>query len=202
MKLILFLLFPLGVFAADNSIYIEQVGDNNQIILEQKSYLNTIGNFTEPSRISGTYNSVTVIQDSNNSAQFDIVGNFNMLSVIQSSSQSMQSTVNGNNNTLDFTQLNTANKSINSSVTGNNNNVVAVQEGQGQHQLSVTLSGNGHTVNSSQKDSGNHSASIILFNSGGPATVNLTQQGVVNQTYSITQSCALLNGCTTTVNQQ
>jgi hypothetical protein len=202
MKLFLFLIIPISVFAADNTIYVDQIGDNNQIVIEQSSYLNTIGNFTEPVIIRGDHNSISVTQDLNNKSHAELIGNSNTLSISQSSGQSVRTTVNGNNNTLDFTQLNSANKSINAVITGNDNIISASQTGAGQHQLSLSLNGNGHSVNTQQKDSGNHSASIILFNSGGPATVNLTQQGTMNQNYSIIQNCALLNGCTTSVNQQ
>ena len=51
-----------------------------------------------------------------------------------------------------------------------------------------------------QKGSANHNSQIKLQGTE-PTTLNLLQQGSTNQTYSITQNCFTVGGCTVNVTQ-
>ena len=75
------------------------------------------------------------------------------------------------------------------------------QFGSGLHVLDLTLTGNGNSATVVQKGSGTHNATINLINVGGSSSLGLLQQGTANQSYSITQSCATLGGCSVSVTQ-
>ena len=96
-------------------------------------------------------------------------------------------------------QLDNGNKIMFATVNGNNNSVNALQQGSGQHYLDYKLTGNNNSATVNQNGSSQNKATIDLTNAGGPATLNLTQGGGMN--FSIQQSCSIVGGCTTTVNQ-
>lgn len=136
--------------------------------------------------LTGSTNTVTTVQkDGSNTAQ----GHF------------MENTISGNSNIINLTQQGNGGKILFGNVNGNSNSATVNQKDSGQHYLDFALIGNGHNLNVIQEGTGSHKATISLTNAGGAATVNLNQQGVNNQTYSIQQSCANPSGCTTTVTQ-
>lgn len=203
MKNLIFFMFPLSCYAFDNTIYIDQIGNNTQIIIEQTGSSNNIGGVSQPAAIiEGNYNQINLTQTSTNNFKLNLVGDYNNLTSLQTIGHTAETTIYGYNNTLNFQQLNSGSKSIISSISGDNNSLTLTQSGSGQHSLNVSLTGNGHNINASQKYTGNHNATINVVNAGGAATVNLTQQGSNNQTYSLTQTCAIVSGCATTITQQ
>ena len=51
-----------------------------------------------------------------------------------------------------------------------------------------------------QKGTGSHNSQVTLTGSYA-TTLNVLQQGSVNQTYSLTQNCQTSNGCSVSVTQ-
>ena len=51
-----------------------------------------------------------------------------------------------------------------------------------------------------QRGSGSHTATITL-QGNQPTTLNLIQNSVTNQSYSLTQTCVTVGGCSITVTQ-
>ena len=76
------------------------------------------------------------------------------------------------------------------------------QEGTGSHYAHSYFYGSadGSEVDLLQKDGANHNAQIRL-QGNQPTILNLLQQGSTNQSYSITQNCYTVGGCTVNVTQ-
>jgi len=232
----------------NNSIFIDQVGDNNTITVSQQSSNNQVrGVGQQAASIQGNLNEITVRQgtqsgsitgrnllelsvngnsntlnlnqgrnsdgtnpgaDSNNHYQMlNLTGSTNTVTTVQKDGSNtaqghfMENTISGNSNIINLTQQGSGGKILFGNVNGNSNSATVNQKDGGQHYLDFALTGNGHSLNVIQEGTGSHKATISLTNAGGAATVNLNQQGVNNQTYSIQQSCANPSGCTTTVTQ-
>lgn len=224
----------------DNSIYIDQVGNNNTITVTQIGNSNLITGIGQQAaqiqgdqnnliinqgvigngkneidlRLIGSSNAVnlgqarnelgTAVGNNGHYQSLDIFGNSNSITTQQSNSGGvgghyMETTVIGNSNIMTNKQLDNGNKIMFATVNGNNNSVNALQQGSGQHYLDYKLTGNNNSATVNQNGSTQNKATIDLTNAGGPATLNLTQGGGMN--FSIQQSCSIVGGCTTTVNQ-
>ena len=85
-------------------------------------------------------------------------------------------------------------------VYGSNNDVFAVQIGNQDKTLNLTLNNSYNDVDLTQKGSAAHSATISLSGSYG-TDLDLLQQGGTAQTYSLTQSCVTVGGCSVGVTQ-
>jgi hypothetical protein len=169
--------------------------------------------------IVGNSNSTTIWQSRNSNgalaapesgghyAGISLAGNNNTISIKQSNDGNGNSghyslvTLAGSNNGITIRQSNDNEKKLFGTITGNSNNANIIQEGLGNQYLDLSLSGNGHITNITQKDNGTHRATINLQNFGGASSLNLIQQGNANQSYSILQQCANLNGCSVSVTQ-
>ena len=182
-----------GAPGAQNLVELNLSGNSNSVTLSQGIDTASLaadgaesGGHVISVNITGSSNTATVRQSNDGGANS---GHYAELAVTGSS----------NANTI--TQSNNSDKKLFASENGSNNTVVASQTGTGNHYADIILTGNGHAVNITQRDSGTHTATIDLTNSGGASTVNLTQQGATNQSYSIQQQCATLAGCSVTVTQ-
>jgi hypothetical protein len=199
-----------------NGIYIEQVGDNNDITIRQgititgknriELYANGNNNTLNLNQGYNTDGSVPNLEYNNHYQYLNLSGASNNITTKQINGSStvghfMETTISGNTNTLNSTQQGVGSKTLFLNVNGGSNSVTTNQKDSGQHYLDLSLIGNGHTVNTTQQGTGNHAATINLTNSGGAATLNLNQSGSSNQTYSINQSCANAGGCATTITQ-
>lgn len=199
-----------------NGIYIEQVGDNNNITIRQgititgknriELYANGNNNTLNLNQGYNTNGSIPSSEYNDHYQYLNLSGASNNITTKQINGNStvghfMETTVSGNTNTLDLTQQGTGSKTLFLNVNGGSNSVTTNQQDGGQHYLDISLTGNGHSVNTTQSGSGNHAATISLTNSGGAATLNLNQSGSTNQVYSINQSCANAAGCSTTITQ-
>jgi hypothetical protein len=199
-----------------NGIYIEQIGDNNNITIRQgvtitgKNRIELYANGNSNTlNLNQGYNADGSLSNSeyNNHYQYlNISGSSNNITTKQINGSStvghfMETTVSGNTNTLNMTQQGVGSKTLFLNVNGGSNSVTTNQKDAGQHYLDITLIGNGHTVNGIQEGAGNHAATVNFTNSGGSSTLNMNQSGSTNQTYSINQSCANASGCSTTITQ-
>jgi hypothetical protein len=199
-----------------NLLYIEQIGDNNDITIRQgititgknriELYANGNNNTLNLNQGYNTDGSVPNLEYNNHYQYLNLSGASNNITTKQINGSStvghfMETTISGNTNTLNSTQQGTGSKTLFLNVNGGSNSVTTNQKDSGQHYLDLSLTGNGHTVNATQQGTGNHAATINLTNSGGAATLNLNQGGSTNQVYSIQQSCANASGCFTTITQ-
>mgnify|MGYP006272657851 FL=1 len=189
-----------------NQLYVNQIGSYNAVDVVQ----------------SGTYNlaDITINQGDSNSIGLDqlgakhysyigINGSNNTVNTYQSNSGAAGVvghysgvTITGNNNTSNVTQTGDAEKQSFVLINGNSNSITNIQSGTGTKYSDIKATGNGHAVNLTQTDSGVHAARIEVTNAGGSSNVNITQQGSVNQTYQLQQSCANAGGCSVTLTQQ
>lgn len=131
MKIILFLLLSTVAVFAQNSVYIDQIGNGNQIHIEQKDF---------------DGKNVTILNQ----------GDLNIVNILQqgagSHSAIINSTVtntgNNNSNLLEINQQSvgnhTANITFNNGAVGSSNNdVKLIQSGSANKQFNLTLQGNG-----------------------------------------------------------
>jgi hypothetical protein len=199
-----------------NGIYIEQIGDNNDITIRQGITItgknrielyangnNNTLNLNQGYNVDGT---VSLSEYNNHYQYLNISGASNNITTKQINGtvnlgHFMETTISGNTNVLNMTQQGTGSKTLFLNVNGGSNSVTTNQKEGGQHYLDLSLTGNGHTINATQQGTGNHAATINFTNSGGASSLNLNQSGSTNQTYSINQSCANAGGCATTITQ-
>ena len=199
-----------------NGIYIDQIGDNNNITIRQGITLtgknrielyangnNNTLNLNQGYNVDGSipnseynnhYQYLNLSGNSNNVTTKQITGGINL-------GHFMETTISGNSNTLNMTQQGVGSKTLFLNINGGSNAVTTNQKDSGQHYLDLSLTGNGHTVNAIQEGAGNHAATINFTNAGGASTLNLNQSGSNGQTYSINQSCANPSGCSATITQ-
>jgi len=215
LKYILISLISLSllVFAGpsdDNHVHVEQVasGDNANINITQIGFGNEI-NFS--------------FAHQNNTFNFLQSGNDNYIGWVSywGSGKSWGGDVDGTGNNEYVRQYNGA--TYGRHIWGNSNDVDVYQEGTHTHNLDIhansvihdiTQSGTGSHYNHTyfygttsgsettivQSGSGSHNSQITI-QGNQPTTLNLTQQGGTNQTYSLTQNCFTTGGCTVSVTQ-
>ena len=180
---IMMLGFVMGsAFAADNSIYIDQSGDNTSVTVTQDGAGNVVRGIqgvgsdnTTPAKIYGNSNTVTIDQvGSGNTLNFGVTttvvngytGNqFNYSITGNNSTAIINSNSNGQgtsgSNIIDITQ--TGNSSYaNINVLGSKNSVTA-----------TTTGGSGNSVTSAIN--GDSNTQSIMFSGGGGNTANVTQ---------------------------
>jgi hypothetical protein len=174
------------------------IGNNNSLTVEQNTSGNVLG-----IDVNGSYNTIDILQNKNQTVIVGITGNLNNLSMEQqifgvSGEHFAKINIEGNSNTVDTSQKDSGNKILFTDIQGSNNAVDVKQWGTGQHFLDLTL-GNSNTVNVIQDGSGSHNATINL--SGNPTTLNLTQDASTNKNYYLQQICTT-GTCSATVTQQ
>ena len=106
----------------------------------------------------------------------------------------------GDNNTVDIYQSGDHTHYIDIHVDGVEHD--SWQEGTGTHYSHTYFYGNtdDSITNLLQKGSANHNAQIRIQGSEH-TTLNLIQQGSTNQSYTLTQNCYTVGGCTVNVTQ-
>ena len=211
-------LFANVVFAADNSIYIDQAGDNSTIGITQSGAGNVVrgiqgvgtSNVT-PAKINGNGNTVTVNQvgQSNtldlgintsaatgatggNTYSYSVTGN-NATAVINSNNAG---TGTSGSNSVDIAQTgNNANANVN--ILGSKNVFNVITSGGASNSVINTTNGDSNTNNISMTGGGSNSATINQTTSN--ADITLTSLGASN-TFTISQDgVAGTNGHSTTL---
>ena len=164
-----------GRTTADSQVYIDQIGNQNVITVNQSgtknNYVNYVGN--------GSSNDITITQSGNSST----VVNYVDLQVI------------GSQNYVNITQQSTGgSKGVFATVQNNNNSLIIQQKDSGSHYAEVNLSGGGKNVDILQQGGAGHMASITL--TGQPTALSLSQSGSAGQNfYSIQFNCGTSGGC-------
>jgi len=131
----------------------------------------------------------------------DVDGTGNVENVSQTGGATYGRHIWDNDNTIDVYQNGT--HTFNMDVHASDVEVDLWQEGTGSHYAHVYFYGNsdGSISNVMQKGSANHNAQIQLQGSY-PTTLNLLQEGSTNKSYTLTQNCATVGGCSVSVTQQ
>ena len=95
----------------------------------------------------------------------------------------------------------TANPNHNASidVDSDGNDVFYTQAGSGEKNLTLNIDNDSNDVTVKQLY-GTHTANVTLDGSD-PTTLNLLQQGYTSQTYSLSQNCLTVGGCSVSVTQ-
>jgi hypothetical protein len=111
--------------------------------------------------------------------------------------------IHGSNNTFLGSQRSNNSGHEHSNVTyifGNDNDVYTRQESNQDKTLNLTVNNSGNDVDMIQKGSATHSATVTL-NGSYSTDLDMLQQGTTAQTYSLTQTCNTVGGCTVSVTQ-
>lgn len=193
----------------NNSIYIDQVGDNNTINIAQtgnKSSIKGIGQ--QSASIQGNNNSITVRQgatvaDTNkNELNLRSHGNSNTLNINQgvtttgasvNSSNGMYQSVDvvGSYNAVTTQQTNTGGIGghyMETTVNGNTNNVIARQTDNANKTMFNTITGDNNTVTATQSGTGQHYLETVLMGNGNSVTALQTGNTQNRASVSITNA--------------
>lgn len=159
---------------ADSKVYINQIGNQNTITVDQSGTRNNYASYTG----NGTSNTISITQSGNantiaNFAEVNVVGNFNTVNVTQQSTGGA--------------------KGAFVNVQDNNNTVTVIQKDAGSHYAEVSVAGGNKNVDVLQEGSASHMARVNL--TGLPVDLSLTQSGSTQNYYSIQFNCATTGGC-------
>jgi hypothetical protein len=205
-----------NVFASDNSIYIDQSGDNSTIVVTQDGAGNVMRGIqgtgssnATPANIYGDSNQVTVNQvgsgnilsfgikttiaagASGNVFNYSVIGN-NATAVINSNNNGLGVSA---SNSIDIQQTgNTSNANVN--VLGSKNIITAVTSGGASNSFVSTINGDENTQTVSM--TGGASNSSILTQTGTKGTITLTSVGASNY-FNVDQSGGSSNGHSTII---
>jgi hypothetical protein len=164
-----------------NSIYIDQVGDNNNITVSQ----------------DGVGHSAVITTGANANVDYAT------LSIIQQGTGAKIAGIDikaGINNTASIQQDGSGNHTANIQILSGNGNIASVtQTGNANHIVDLKLTGSDNRATVAQSGNQQNKANIDLVNVLGPASIDLQQSG--GQTFTIQQFCMSPSGCSTTVRQ-
>jgi hypothetical protein len=195
------------------SLNIEQYGANNQIkMYDAYSYLNGANMSLHLYQNNDGTNQNTIdlwhLDGSNNSIRWGQGGKLDDASDTtfyydgnESGGHYANLDIHGSYNNVAGWQANSGNggHTYNQLIFSSYNDVYVEQRGDGAKTLNLTISNNDNDVSVVQRDTG-HTATINLSGSYGTA-LNLLQQGTTTQSYSLSQSCATVGGCSVSVTQ-
>jgi len=218
-----FLIAPLAF--ADNEITIDQTGgDNLNLTINQIGLNNVIKMYDPYSYVNGANMSLHFYQNndgsnqntidlwhldgSNNSIRWGQGGKLDDASDTtfyfdgtESGGHYANFDIHGSYNNVVGWQANSGNgaHTYNQLIFSSYNDVYVEQRGDGDKTLNLTINNDGNNVEVFQKNTG-HTATINLSGSD-PTILNLLQQGYTSQTYSLSQNCLTVGGCSVSVTQ-
>lgn len=203
-----------------NNIYIDQVGDNNNISISQASANNTLRGYTQQdAQFNGSNNTVDIRQgaqgvNGKNLIELDYNGGLNNIKVYQdrvddgsadtiaSGNHVARINVNGNSNTLFARQRNNTNPEghvVDINITGNSNNVSSLQMNDVGKSAFINIQGDSNVVNFTQDGQAAYYADIKLRGNGHNVSLHQTGQANHKATIDLTNSGA---SATVSVTQQ
>ncbi len=190
-----------GVTHSGNGIYVEQVGDHNDltIIQDGKDNLiagkNSTANSYVKAEIDGNNNTTTMTQrGENNAILFGITGDYNTTTVTQGDAATADDNraeflIGGDFNTTSITQKHnntgTDGHYIAIGVAGDNNNVLTSQTNDGEKIGFISIIGDDNDIDLNQQGTGDNYAEIAV---GSDQTVDITQDGSGNHNASVSMS--------------
>jgi hypothetical protein len=212
------LFVTVGAIASDNSIYIDQSGDNTSITVIQDGAGNTVRGIqgvgtsnTTPARITGNDNVVSVqqigagnrldfgirtsiaagAQANSNTFNYKVTGN-NATAIINSNADGLGTSA---SNKIDIDQTgNNANANVN--ILGTNNSYTAVTDGGSNNSVVTTVNGESNVQNISLTGGGANQ--ITTTQNGNAGTMTVTGIGASN-TFTLSQSGGSMNGHQATI---
>lgn len=221
------LLFTPLTFA-DNEITIDQTGgDNFNLTINQFGSNNVIKMYDAYSYVNGADMTLTLIQQNETTTNnvidlWHLDGADNIIRWGQgvawdnatSSTYSYDGTeggghyarldIHGDNNHMQGHQTNqgsTSGHTFTSIIYSDYNDIWVRQQHDGAKTINLTTYSDGNDITLRQKGAwAQHTATISLSGSD-PTTLNLLQQGTTTQSYSLSQSCVTVGGCTVSVTQ-
>ena len=226
-KLLLLLLLSVPAFADDNEITIKQDGDNFDLDITQIGYDNIIKQWTASEGIDGIDNTVIIKQANDRGASGDqnileirrVWGDGNTLKLGQGyqvgtngnfsiDNQEYGDTfahinITGDNNNILMSQRTNSSSSGHEywlHLEGDDNDVYTVQREGGSQYINLDIYTDGNDVDLIQKMNGDHYMSVILRGTE-PTTIDVTQASHSNQSYSVTNYCYTVGGCSISVSQ-
>ena len=191
-----------AVTHSGNGIYIEQVGDDNNLTIVQSGDNNLIAgvgsttNSLVDAEIVGNNNITTLDQNgTNNVMLFDITGNYNTTTVDQGGTTSADDNraefdINGDFNTTSITQnhnngVGTNGHYVGLDIDGDTNNLLTSQLNDGDKKAFISVQGDDNDIDLYQQGTGSHYAEISV---GNDQTVDITQDGSGNHNASVSMS--------------
>ena len=221
-----FLIAPLAF--ADNEITIDQTGgDNFNLTINQVGSNNIIKMYDPYSYVNGADMTLTLIQQNETTTNnvielWHLDGIDNVVRWAQGTAwDSATSTtygddgteggghyarldIHGDNNHLQGHQTNqgsTSGHTFTSIIYSDNNDIWVRQQGDGAKTLNLRTWVDGNDISVLQKgDWAQHTATISLSGSE-PTILDLRQQGTTTQSYSLSQNCVTVGGCSVTITQ-
>lgn len=192
---------------------VNQLGSNNQIkMYDSGSYIDgnnqsfdfyqnndgTNQNLIELWHLDGDNNSIRWGQGGKLSSSTDTIFSYDGT---ESGGHYARLDIHGSNNNVSGFQANSGNggHTYNQSIFSDGNDVYVEQRGDGAKTLNLTISNDDNTVSVIQRATG-HTATINLSGSD-PTTLSLLQQGTTAQSYSLSQNCITIGGCSVSVTQ-
>ena len=113
--------------------------------------------------------------------------------------------IHGDNNTFIGSQkmdTNSISHSITANIYSDNNDVYVRQAQNGNKTFTLTIrNSNGNDVFVNQRDNGAHTATVSLLGTQ-PTDLDLIQKGNTTQSYSLSQNCVTVGGCSVTGTQE
>ncbi len=187
-----------------NSIYIQNIGDNNTVNIEQFSKFNAIRgvNGSQSMLINGNNNSITINQGTatailgNNLAEVSVTGSNNTVSLTQQyNGKYAELVMNGTGNQLTAQQKDAGGKSAFFNILGNSNVITTLQQGTGNHFLDVSAPYGGLNATITQSGSAQKLFKLVINNPGIGVTVSQTAASVTDSVLmSITCTTGPCNG--------
>jgi hypothetical protein len=184
-----------------NSIYIDQVGNNDRVTINQNTKYNAITGYTQNAvLIRGGNNNITMRQgDPNNTAsthnlmQVDVLGGGgNTLNLNQGTDTNGNGTgtdaghhylglqINGSSNSV-TTQQQTTNLTVGNytqiAISGNANNVGVYQTGSAPQQSFNVVNGSSNTLSVTQQGTSTHFSDVTLTGNSNSATISQSNTG-------------------------
>jgi fibronectin-binding autotransporter adhesin len=181
-----------------NSIYIQNIGDNNTVNIEQFSRFNAIRgvNGSQDMLINGSNNTITINQGTattvlgNNLAEVSVTGNNNTVSLTQQNNGKYTELVmNGTGNQLAAQQKDAGGKHAFFNILGNSNVITTTQSGSGNHFLDISAPYGGLNATITQSGASQKLFQLIINNPGIGVTVSQTAA-------SATDSASMAITCT------
>ena len=222
-----FILLIAPLHADDNQITILQDGDNFNLDITQIGYNNVIKQWTALEGIDGIDNTVIIKQanDSGGSGNKNIIeirrvwGDGNTLKLGQGYNVDTSGNftidndeygdtfahlnITGNDNTILMTQktnINSLGHEYWLHLEGDDNDIFTDQKGGNSKFINLDIFNDGNDVDLIQDNGGDHYMSVILRGTE-PTTIGATQASNLNQSYSVTNYCYTVGGCSISVTQ-
>lgn len=174
-------------------------GDNNDLNIVQTCNQSSCGGDRFEFHIQGDDNDVDFYQG----YRVDADGTLHQIDDYEYGGHFTRLDIHGDNNTFLGSQRSNNSGHEHSNTTniyGNYNDVYTRQEGNQDKTLSLTINNSNNNIDMIQRSSATHNASVTISGSYA-TTLYLLQQGGTAQSYTLSQTCATIGGCSVSVTQ-